>query len=60
MDDHARGEDRRADVPELPQGESAEREVEAYETVDGIVLYDGDNPLAWIQSTAVESLSENR
>ncbi|MFP4530644.1 MAG: hypothetical protein ACLFNC_05055 [Halodesulfurarchaeum sp.] len=60
VDDHAKGEDRRADLPELPDGESAEDDIEAYETVDGIVLYDGENPLAWIQSTAVESLAENR
>lgn len=60
MDDHAKGEDRAADVPQLPDGESAPDGIESYETVDGIVFYDGENPLAWLQSTAVESLSENR
>jgi hypothetical protein len=60
VDDHAKGEDRAADVPQLPDGESATDGIESYETVDGIVFYDGDNPLAWLQSTAVESLSENR
>ncbi|AOW80169.1 hypothetical protein HTSR_0985 [Halodesulfurarchaeum formicicum] len=60
MDDHAKGEDRAADVPQLPDGETSAETIESYETVDGIVFYDGENPLAWLQSTAVESLAENR
>ena len=60
VDDHATRADRPADVPQLPDGEPAVDDIEAYETIDGIVLYDGENPLAWIQSTAVESLAENR
>jgi hypothetical protein len=32
--------------------------VEAYETEDGTVLYDADNPLAWIESTRTISLDE--
>lgn len=60
VDDPAKGENRRVDVPQLPDGEPAEDSIEAYETVDGIVFYDGDNPLAWIQSTAVRDLADNR
>lgn len=60
MDDHARGEDRSVDAPQLPDGEASEAEIEAYDTADGIVFYDGENPLAWLQSTTVVELSERR
>lgn len=60
MDDHAEGEDRSAEVPQLPGGETTADSIETYETVDGIVLYDGENPLAWLQSSRVEPLEENR
>lgn len=60
MDDHARGENRSVDAPKLPDGESRSAAIEAYDTVDGIVFYDGENPLAWLQSTAVVELSERR
>lgn len=33
-------------------------EVEAYETDDGVVLYDAGNPLAWIESRAPVRLDE--
>lgn len=57
VDDHARGEDR---TPSLPDGEPKEGSVATYETVDGVVLYDADNPLAWLQSTAAVELAERR
>ena len=60
VDDPAKGENRRADVPQLPDGQADKTPIEAYETVDGIVFYDGDNPLAWLQSTSVIELSEHR
>ncbi|MFB6178383.1 MAG: hypothetical protein ABEI77_01505 [Halorientalis sp.] len=41
--------------PDVP---AAVETVEAYETEDGIVLYDAENPLAWVQSTDAVALSE--
>jgi galactose mutarotase-like enzyme len=38
---------------------SSEQTVEFYETEEGVVLYDSENPLGWIQSRtalAVESM----
>ena len=32
--------------------------IEVYETEDGIVLYDAQNPLAWLQTTAPLTLKE--
>lgn len=60
VDDPAKGENRRADVPQLPDGQDSTDPIEAYETVDGVVFYDGDNPLAWLQSTSKVELSEQR
>ncbi len=57
VDDHARGED---PTPQLPDGETETAPIAAYETVDGVVLYDADNPLAWLQSTAVVELADRR
>lgn len=31
---------------------------ESYETDDGVVFYDADNPLAWVQTTLVFELDE--
>lgn len=36
-------------APESPSAVEAAA-VEVYETVDGVVLYDAANPLAWIES----------
>lgn len=36
--------------PEPPSPVPAAAAVEVYETVDGVVLYDAGNPLAWIES----------
>lgn len=60
VDDPAKGENRRADVPQLPDGDPSADSIEAYETVDGIVFYDGENPLAWLQSTVVRDLEAVR
>lgn len=35
-------------------------DVEAYETDDGVVLYDAGNPLAWIESRAPVRLDDAR
>jgi hypothetical protein len=34
--------------------------VEAYETDDGVVLYDAENPLAWLQGSDSATLEEVR
>lgn len=49
--DHATtGDDERGNhVPQLPE-EAEGPSVEAYETEDGVVLYDADNPLAWLKA----------
>ncbi|MFB6113023.1 MAG: hypothetical protein ABEJ58_02830 [Halodesulfurarchaeum sp.] len=59
MSDHARGDGRQSDVREGPDSDPAER-IEAYETDEGLVLYDAENPLAWLQSTGAVSLEERR
>ncbi|MFW6458355.1 MAG: DUF7331 family protein [Halodesulfurarchaeum sp.] len=59
VDDHAKGEEPRTDPPQLP-GAVSDAEIETYETADGIVLYDAENPLAWLQSTAVVTLEDRR
>lgn len=53
-----------------PQGDSSNRSesadwavqtrqsVEIYESEDGIVMYDTNNPLAWLQTTEVVALDE--
>lgn len=37
---------------------AADGGIEAYETDHGIVLYDANNPLAWIESSAPVSLDD--
>lgn len=32
--------------------------IESYETEDGVVLYDAENPLAWVETSRAVSLSE--
>lgn len=34
--------------------------VEAYETEDGVVFYDAENPLAWVQASDSATLEEAR
>lgn len=57
--DHADADGRRSDEPPNAPGDEGAT-IEAYETDDGVVLYDADNPLAWVQSTAPVSLDERR
>jgi len=42
--------------PEVPE---AVETVEAYETDEGVVLYDAQNPLAWMQADDAVSLQES-
>jgi len=41
-------------------GSDAIETTEAYETDDGVVLYDAENPLAWIQSGTAVPLDDAR
>lgn len=57
--DHAAGDEhRRNDVPQLPEGDDARDDVESYETQDGVVLYDAQNPLAWLKASNAVSLGD--
>lgn len=61
MADHATGDDEAESLDEsrLQVHEDPRESVEAYETEDGVVLYDARNPLAWLKATNAISL-ENR
>jgi hypothetical protein len=41
--------------PALPDGVET---IEAYETDDGVVLYDAENPLAWVQANSAVQLED--
>lgn len=41
--------------PDVP---AAVETIEAYETDDGVVLYDAENPLAWVQATDAVPLTD--
>lgn len=58
VEDHARAENSANDVPQLPDGDDPGESIEAYETEEGVVLYDAENPLAWLQSTSAVPLGE--
>lgn len=46
------------DDPELPEPAGVET-VEAYEVDDGVVLYDAENPLAWVQTSRAVRLDDH-
>lgn len=58
VEDHARAENSANDVSQLPDGADPGESIEAYETEEGVVLYDADNPLAWLQSTSAVALGD--
>ncbi|MFB6124517.1 MAG: hypothetical protein ABEJ59_00995 [Halanaeroarchaeum sp.] len=59
--DDATGDERPHDVPELPADPDPAETIEAYRTSDdGVVLYDADNPLAWVKSTAAVPIGDQR
>ncbi|MFB6268260.1 MAG: hypothetical protein ABEI31_11420 [Halodesulfurarchaeum sp.] len=58
MTDRARGDEQGNDVPQRPDTGEPDTSIEVYETNDGVVLYDADNPLAWLQSSAAVSLGD--
>jgi hypothetical protein len=58
MSDHAGGRhDRPAD--RTPDEPDALASIEAYETEDGVVFYDAENPLAWLESSVSVSLMDS-
>ena len=42
----------------LPEPDETEATVESYETEDGVVFYDADNPLAWLKAGRPLTLNE--
>lgn len=61
MTDRANGRqsesDREVDQSAVVPAEGTET-VEAYETDEGVVLYDAENPLAWVQSTTAVAITD--
>ncbi|MFB6082677.1 MAG: hypothetical protein ABEJ94_00340 [Halorientalis sp.] len=58
MTDRANGSRSELDSAETgPEGPEVET-IEAYETDEGVVLYDAQNPLAWVQSSAATTLED--
>jgi hypothetical protein len=62
MTDSARGTRTELDSAEESRPEPAVPDAvettESYEVEDGVVLYDAQNPLAWVQATDVVSLTD--
>nr|WP_202935219.1 hypothetical protein [Halorussus amylolyticus] len=60
MSDHANpGDDLDRAAAALPEADDeSETTVEAYETEDGVVFYDSQNPLAWLKAGRPLALSE--
>ncbi|WP_135661504.1 DUF7331 family protein [Halorhabdus rudnickae] len=46
--------------PTLPEPSESDATVEFYETEDGTVLYDAENPMAWIYSDDATALPDHR
>jgi hypothetical protein len=59
MSDHVNSSDEldRAEAA-LPEPPETEAPIEAYETEDGVVFYDADNPLAWLKAGRPLTLEE--
>lgn len=53
-------ESRESDSPPLPADDEPWESVEAYEADGGVVFYDAQNPLAWLQTTLTIGLQDNR
>lgn len=59
MSDHANPGDEldRAEAA-LPEIDETEAAIESYETEDGVVFYDAQNPLAWLKAGEPLTLKE--
>jgi len=60
MSDHAEADAERGIDPSQPTDPAGAETVEAYETDDGVVLYDAENPLAWLQASDSSRLDDVR
>jgi len=61
VSDNATQDDGRGNhVPQLPEGDDPGEGIETYETDDGVVLYDSENPLAWLKATHAVPLGDRR
>ena len=61
MGDDALGDDdAERDVAARPSGGDPWASVEAYDEDDGVVLYDAENPLAWLKATNATAIREYR
>lgn len=47
------------DETELPALDEPTGSIEAYETDDGVVFYDAENPLGWLKSSSTVTLEEH-
>jgi hypothetical protein len=59
MSDHVNPDDEldRAEAA-LPETADSEAAMESYETADGVVFYDAENPLAWLKAGQPITLKE--
>jgi hypothetical protein len=59
MSDHANHGDEldSAEAP-LPDTDDSEATIESYDTEDGVVFYDAQNPLAWLKASEPLTLEE--
>ncbi len=46
-------------APDLPDPSAGLESVESYRTEDGVVLYDAENPLAWLKATCAVSVDDH-
>lgn len=60
MGDHADADPERGTDRSRPTEPAGADTVEAYETADGVVFYDAENPLAWLQATDSARLDDVR
>lgn len=60
MSDHADADAERGIDRSRPTEPAGVDTVEAYETDDGVVLYDAENPLAWLQASDSALLDDLR
>lgn len=57
MTNHAPdGDEQQADTRESAGAEMGS--IETYETNDGVVFYDAENPLAWLEANETDSLAD--
>lgn len=59
VNDRATGDESRStDGSDLPEPDASQADIEAYETEDGVVLYDAQNPLAWMKASNAVALGD--